>query len=303
MKDLISVCLPTFNHARVIGDALLSVIAQSYQNLEILIVDNHSDDDTKYVVARIAAGDPRVRYVCNSENIGMARNFSTCITLARGDYIKFLCADDVLEPTCVEKMLNVMLSHPTVSLVACARTFVNDTLEPIGTARYSRRFLVTSGEAVIRRCLFYGNLIGEPTAVLFRRSDAKRGFNENYRQLMDLEMWFYILRSGAFAFLPEPLCAVRQHSEQATLENVRSGIILEDKRRLFRESFGNAPKRATFREKISWDVRMAVTACRELDAGHATPIRGVEEVFFRHFFPRVTYPVTRAIWRLLGRGH
>jgi hypothetical protein len=120
---------------------------------------------------------------------------------------------------------------------------------------------------------------------------------------MDLEMWFYILKNGAFAFLPEPLCSVRRHSKQATLENVRSGIVLDDKSRLFREFFGSTLKRATLLEKIAWDVRMAVTACRELDAGHALSAKAIEEVFFRYLFSRATYPITRAVWRMFGVAH
>lgn len=301
MNALVSVCIPTYNHARVVGDALRSAIAQSYKNVEILIVDNHSADDTARVVAEIAEGDRRIRYIRHPENIGMSRNFSACIDLASGEYIKFLCADDILEQNCVAEMMAVALAHHQVSLIACARRMVDDNLNDVGLARYAERFVLLDGATAVRRCFFHGNLIGEPTAVLFRRSDAAGGFSNEYPQLMDLEMWFRILRQGAFAFLPEPLCRIRRHSAQATQANLRSGAVLTDKRRLFRGFLAEAGKHASLAEKALWDTRMAVTVGRTRGAGSAVDLSAINEVFFPSLFPGLTYPVASALWRFASR--
>jgi glycosyltransferase involved in cell wall biosynthesis len=277
-------------------------LTQSYENVEIWVLDNHSDDDTEQVVAQVSAGDGRVHYRRQSENLGMSRNFSACIERATGDYVKFVCADDALEPECVERMVTVMSEHPQVALVACARQLVDDSLRPAGIERYSRRFVLTEGAAAIRRCFFFGNLIGEPTAVMFRRSDAARGFHEGYRQLVDLEMWFHLLRTGAFACLPEPLCRIRRHAKQATLKHLESGVVLDDKRRFFREFLADAGKHASFHEKVLWDMRMAVTVYRTMHAGRAVRPQDVEEVFFRRLFPGLVYPVASTLWRLSNRG-
>jgi hypothetical protein len=199
-------------------------------------------------------------------------------------------------------MVEVMSTHPRVALVACARRLVDDNLHQTGIARYSRRFVLTDGTAMIRRCFFHGNLIGEPTAVMFRRADASRGFNEDYRQPLDMEMWFHLLKHGAFAFLPDALCSIRRHEGQATWENLRSGVVMSDKRRLFREFLAEAGKHASIMEKVLWDVRMAVTAYRTLNAGHAVSLKDVDEVFFRRLFPGLTYLVASTLWRLLRRG-
>ena len=275
---------------------------QSYANLDILVFDNASSDDTEKVVRSLAEGDARVRYLCQESNVGMVRNFSACIEQARGQYVKFVCADDALEPGCVERMLNIMSAHPEVSLVGCARRLVGDNLQTARIARYSRRFLLTEGTAAIRRCFFLGNRIGEPTAVMFRRADAVRGFDDSYRQLVDLEMWFHLLKHGAFVFLPDPLCRIRQHAEQATLENLKSGVVLNDKRRLFRAFFPDVGRRAWFQEKVLWDARMAVTVYRTMNAGHAISLEEIGEVFFPRFFATLTYPVASRLWRLLSRN-
>ena len=65
----------------------------------------------------------------------------------------------------------------------------------------------------------YGNIIGEPSVVMFRRRAAARGFNVGYRQLVDLEMWFALLETGDLAYAAEPLCCFRQHARQQTEAN------------------------------------------------------------------------------------
>ena len=67
------------------------------------------------------------------------------------------------------------------------------------------------------------NLVGEPSADLFRKSDARRGFDPQYRQIVDVEMWFHLLEKGDLAYTREPLCAFRSHSLQQTERHARSG--------------------------------------------------------------------------------
>jgi glycosyltransferase involved in cell wall biosynthesis len=202
------------------------VLAQTYGDLEILVLDNASTDDTRQVVEEIARRDSRLRYLRHQHNIGMVANFSACIEQARGEYLKFVCADDALEPQCVERMVEIMSARPRVALAACGRRLMDGASRVVGAAAYSRRFVVCDGAAAARRCFFRGNVIGEPTAVLFRRADAARGFDGGYRQLIDLEMWLYLLGRGQLAFLPEPLCRVRRHAQQASVRHLESGLVL-----------------------------------------------------------------------------
>jgi glycosyltransferase involved in cell wall biosynthesis len=300
-KPLVSVCMPAYNHAHTLGHALRSAMSQTYRNFEILVLDNGSTDDTESLVGALSRQDSRIRYLRHPENIGMIRNFNRCIEQANGEYIKFVCADDMIEPDCVEQMVRVMFTHPEVSLVGCARQMVDQDLYSTGTAQYSRHFTVVEGTSAIRRCFFGGNVIGEPTAVMFRRADAVRGFDDRYQQLMDLEMWFRLLKRGAFAFLPTPLCRIRKHVEQATQKNLKAGIVLRDKRLLFREFASEVGKHAGLAERLLWDARMAVTVWRTRNAGHAIRLEDIEEVFFPRLFPALTYPAASTLTRLLDR--
>jgi glycosyltransferase involved in cell wall biosynthesis len=218
----VSVCIPSYNYGRFLDDAIRSALGQTHADLEVLVVDNGSTDDTPEVAARAAARDPRVRYVRNPENVGAQRNLNRCLELAAGEYVNLLGADDVLEPDAVRALLDAFQRHPGLALAAGARTIVDEGLRPLGRLAFSGRAEVVAGDEAVRRCLAAGNLIGEPSAVLFRRADAARGFDVGYRQLIDAEMWFHLLRRGGFAFVPAPLCKVRRHPSSETSRNVES---------------------------------------------------------------------------------
>jgi len=303
----VSICIPTYNHAAFIGDALRSAMAQSCDDAEIVVLDNASQDNTQEIVKEISARDPRIRYIRHSRNIGLIPNLNACIEFAEGRYVKILCADDLLHPGCVSAMSKALDDNPGVSLVACARTVADEnlaTLRIVGSREHQDRI---AGATMIANCFFWGNRIGEPTAVIFRRADSQRGFNQNYPQLVDMEMWFHLLRKGDFLALPQSLCTIRSHSGQATWDNDQNGRIVGDRKRLFREFAGSTAISAGFSKKMLWDLRMAYALMRSAAAESRTLERPVQEVFFPRAFPLCTYPFMslmksiglRRIWRTI----
>jgi len=304
-RPLVSVVIPTFNHGGVIADALRSAMRQDYENLEIVVLDNASEDDTENVVKAVSQGDNRVRYLRNERNLGMAGNFNACIAFARGDFIKFLCADDLLETTCVTEMVEAFEVNPPAILVSSARLLVDEEFAPLRILRYSRRTSWADSLTAIRRCFFRGNLIGEPTAVMFRRKDALRGFSNEYLQLMDLEMWIYLLKSGGMVYIDRPLCSVRIHPQQATKRHLKSGDVLRDKRRLFQE-FQTAFDGATIAERLFWDFRMAITIFRSGEMAKPLMIRKfdgtvqTEAIYFRCLFKWLVLPSVQILRLVSG---
>lgn len=291
---IVSVCVPTYNRAATLAKAIASAQAQTYADIEILVVDNQSTDGTATIVQEAARADPRIRTVRHGQNVGFARNFTACIAQARGEFVKFLCDDDLLEPDCVARLMEA-LSRPGVALAACARKLVDDDLRPIRIAAARRRPTLIDGETMTRELFVRGNTIGEPTAVLFRRSDAARGFDPRYEQAFDLEMWCHLLRRGAAAFVPEPLCSVRIHSAQATRRNITAGRIIEDKRRLFRDMLPALAGRLSLRDRWLWDLRMASSVGRTRAAGTKADAAGISEIFHPRLF-RALVPLATVAW-------
>ncbi len=239
----VSVCIPTYNYGRFIGDAIDSVLSQTFTDFELIVVDNCSTDNTREIVEKYVALDKRIKYIRNDENIGMVQNWNRCIQYAAGEYIKILCADDVLKPTSLEKSVRILDNFPGVSVVTSARTIVTKDLRPQSILTYFNKSTIIPGQDIIRVCLAMDmtNVIGEPTAVLFRNKDAKRGFDTRYKQIVDLEMWLDLLERGTLAYIHEELCMIRQHESQVTHENLKDPITVINDKSLMRNKYMEKP--------------------------------------------------------------
>lgn len=238
----ISVCIPTYNYGRFVGAAIESVLAQSRSDFEVIVSDNASTDQTRSVVEALACRDRRIRYLCNDRNLGMVANWNRCLELAGREYVKFLCADDLLEPGALERLARLLDEHPQAVLAAGARRVIVEGGEGERVLAYARQTIVVPGRVAIRRCIARGNLIGEPSAVLFRRAAVTGGFDANYPQVTDFEMWLRLLERGDFVFTPEIVCTFRHHAEQETRKNLRANLAFADEFRLCRAYADKVPK-------------------------------------------------------------
>ena len=215
----VSVCIDVYNYAGFLPTAIESVLEQTFTDLELIIVDDCSTDASYTIAQNYAAQDRRLRVARNAANLGMVRNRNACLALCRSDYVKFVHADDFLcSPEALKRMVERMERNPAAGLVACATRFVREDGGPIGQSHSpfpETRFL--AGTTVIGQCLrAQKNLIGGPSATLFRRSLAARGFDESYFHAADLEMWLHLLEQGCFGYIDEPLIAYRWHPRQQT---------------------------------------------------------------------------------------
>lgn len=221
----VSVLIPTYNYARYLPEAIDSVLAQDFDDFEVIIADDTSTDNTAEICRMYEAKDPRIRFFRHEKNLGMVENWNWCLQQARGKYIKYLLADDKFaKPYALTRLVGA-LEQPGVSLSVSARILIDENSQVTGIWNpLGLRNKRIAGRKLVARCLMRDvNLIGEPTAVLFRRADAARGFDPHYRQLVDLEMWFHLLQQGDLAFIGEPLCCFRRHSAQQTEVNRKNG--------------------------------------------------------------------------------
>ncbi|MFC1461399.1 glycosyltransferase family 2 protein, partial [Verrucomicrobiota bacterium] len=190
MKPVVSVCIPVFNGAPFIAKAIESALAQTFTSFELVVLNNASTDNTAEIVS--GYHDPRLRVINNPVNIGAIGNFNKTLSIAQGQYVKILCADDYLYADCLEKQVAAMEApgNEAVVMVCCSRDIVDEH----GAKWLKRGFLARSGRmngrlAVRRNVRSGANLIGEPSAVLLR-SDAVRKedlFREEFSLCMDLD--------------------------------------------------------------------------------------------------------------------
>jgi glycosyltransferase involved in cell wall biosynthesis len=229
-KPKVSVCIPSYNNAEYLPQAIESVLFQTFADYELLIIDDCSTDGTAGVATGYAARDGRIRYLANERNLGMVENWNRCIREARGEYVKYVFGDDLLSsPDALGKMVALLDGDSGISLVASSRYYIGPDSSVEHTMSHFKDDLVADGKAIINLTFYeHKNIIGEPTVVMFRKNQAARGFNPHYRQIVDMEMWFHLLEQGKFAFLTEPLCSFRVHQEQQTRKNIRDLAHVDD---------------------------------------------------------------------------
>jgi len=225
LSPKVSILIPTYNYADYLDETIQSVLDQTFSDFELIIVDNNSTDHTQEVVKRYLS-DPRISFYKNEKNLGLVGNWNRCIEYARGEFIKFLCADDKFHPRLLEKFIPIMELYPTVSLVTSYRQtfgFYTKILKPSFEG-------MQKGEKVIYECLIEGkgNCIGEPTTVMFRKSGLKVGkFDPNYISIVDLNMWLRLLAIGDCYIIPEVLSYFRLHEEQVTHARQAKNVLEE----------------------------------------------------------------------------
>jgi glycosyltransferase involved in cell wall biosynthesis len=225
-RPKISVLIPTYNYARYLPEAIESVLSQDFKDFELLVVDDSSPDNTAEVVKPYCAEDPRVQLIVHSKNMGMVNNWNYCLERAQGEYVKYVFGDDRLfTPQALTKMSAMLDSNPSATLAASARMILDENSKVVNLWRHLPDGCM-DGRKVITDCLMKDgqNTVGEPSVVMFRKKDAARGFNTDYQQIVDVEMWFHLLEKGDLIYTREPLCAFRCHSKQQTEFNSARGV-------------------------------------------------------------------------------
>jgi glycosyltransferase involved in cell wall biosynthesis len=303
MSPKVSVCIPVRNGGDFLPLAVDSVLRQSFDDYELIIVDNCSTDGTaKWVEEKLSAA-PRIRFYKNATNIGLVGNFNACLAYAKGEYIKFLCADDLLLPDSVRRMSEALDADSSAVLATGSRRLIDESGETLTTQRYATESVRLPGAEVINRCIFGKNYIGEPSAVMFRRKVAQRGFHESLPHLMDLEMWFYLLEQGSMVSLADEVCAIRQYAGQMSQQNVRTGALIDDNVRLF-DAYGSKPYiQNTWANRTSRQIRIAyrVWMCRDaLNSSKRNQIltSSSSKIFYYTLMPMLAGMLT--MWRKAG---
>ncbi len=220
-RPKVSVFIPTYNYGHFLGEAMQSVLDQTFQDWELIIVDDGSTDNTAEVVASFK--DPRIRYVYQ-QNRGNPAARNTALKLARGEYIACLDADDVWFPEKLEKQVAQLDGlPPTVGLVYSDLYLFNDEDGTI-----IRRFLqgrCPPRGRVLTQLLPEESAFIHDTVALIRREvfDRVGFYDEGLLRYQDWEMWVRIANAYDVEALDEPLGRSRRHSNNAIkgLEEMR----------------------------------------------------------------------------------
>jgi len=223
----VSIGVPVYNGARFLAASLESLVGQSYENIEIVISDNGSTDETEQIARNFAARDARVRYVRHDTNRGAAFNFSSLVREASGLYFKWAAHDDLVAPTLVERCVQVLegsservcLAYPRTHIIDENGDFVrayDDNLDLRDEAPHDRL------RRLVRNIVMSNAIFG-----LIRRSTLERT-----RLLESFPSSDYVLLAelallGEFWEIPEPLFFRREHAAMSRQANRTGAEVAE----------------------------------------------------------------------------
>lgn len=252
----VSVCIPNYNNGPYLAQAVESVLQQTVGDLEVIVCDNQSTDNSVEIARSFS--DPRVRVYVNERNLGIYGNFKRTTELACGKYLKFLCADDWLDPAYLEAALAYFEQYPDAGLVTTRQVAVTNEGKVVtvrAEAVRGKEFYTPDEyfQAILRRI----NPIGNPTRVMVRRDafDSVGGFDPTNEYAGDLDLWLRIAARYPVAAVPVTLCYERKHAAQMTHIYVKQATDIRDICLAFRKSFEDWPD--------FWNLERRIALCRQ----------------------------------------
>jgi glycosyltransferase involved in cell wall biosynthesis len=210
-ETLVSLCIPTFNGSRFIQQTIQSCLSQSHKNLEVIIADDQSSDDTISIVQSF--NDNRIIILPAQERTSPASNWNRAVQAAQGQFIKILGQDDLLYSHCIETELAVMLASDKHNPSFCfsSRSIIDDSNRKLIRSRgWIPTTKICSLEEVAQKVVRTGgNPIGEPVVGLIATNaiSQTQGFTGQY--LIDLNMWFELLKLGPAVHTNQTLMSFR----------------------------------------------------------------------------------------------
>jgi glycosyltransferase involved in cell wall biosynthesis len=216
----VSVILPVHNGMPYLPSSIESMLAQTYSNMEVIVVDDGSNDGTKEYLQSIP--DSRMRILREDACHGVVAALSRGLSEARGEFIARQDADDLSHPERLERQVQYLQNHPDVAVVATCADFINDEGNPIDTdwtraVRSQHDPAVSPGQVrsllPLTCCLIHGTVMA--------RTDVLRkagGYRAEFEWAEDYDLWLRLLPDHGFAKLPDRLYTYRIHQKQVSAQ-------------------------------------------------------------------------------------
>src|SRR5450830_17526 len=216
---LVCICIPTYNVAATIGETLESILAQTYSNLRIKLVDNASTDATLKVIASYK--DPRITVYRHDENVGGEGNFNRCIGLGEGDFTAIFHADDIYQPDMVAQQVAFLQQYPEAGAVFTSATTIDAQGREVGAIDLPSEVVLKSNlydfQHLFKAILRYSNFLNCPSAMVrtsVYQQDIKAWNGEAFGSSADLDVWLRIAQRYPVGVLQTRLMKYRISDQQ-----------------------------------------------------------------------------------------
>lgn len=242
----VSVIIPNYNHSTFLPQRIESVLNQTYQDFELIILDDCSQDNSKEIIERYR-NHPRVsKIVYNTQNSGSTfKQWEKGISLAEGEYIWLAESDDYCEPNFIETLVTKLDQYPKAGVAYCQSISVDllntpihswiDHTQVFAPNIWLDNFLMDGPEAIMN-FFVYRNVIPNASGVIFRKAtyDSTTGINTGMTLNGDWILWVKLLEKSSLLFVSKSLNYFRQHNEKATGRNTKNFNNLKEIFELFK---------------------------------------------------------------------
>jgi glycosyltransferase involved in cell wall biosynthesis len=232
----VSVIMPCFNHSRFLCESVTSVLRQTYHNLELIIVDDCSSDDSWRLITSLAGNDPRIRPIRHERNQGVSRARNSGLRAARGEFIAFCDADDVWEFGKLTTQVALLDANPDYDVTYSDSRLIDDSGALTGS-RFSDLFPPpASPSGILFLSLIKGNFINTQSVVMRRACATEKLFDQDLRVVEDWWYWIRLSRDHRFLYSAKLLGRYRTHAGGTCIARPRTYFVSRYKvhRRLLR---------------------------------------------------------------------
>src|ERR1035437_4077987 len=257
----VSVVVPNYNHAAFLSQRVNSILGQTFQDFELILLDDCSTDDSRSILSQYA-GEPRVRIEFNEVNSGSPfKEWNKGVRLAHGEYVWIAESDDYADEKLLEGLVAVLDAEPQVVFVNCRswRVDADDRLDgyadshllDFGREKWTNDFNL-DGREECRNYFVYLNPVFNASSVLFRKAAYERvgGADESLRFCGDWNLWAAMALTGRVAHVGDPLNYYRVHDASVTAKNQQESLAAAEYLRVIRWVLGQVTPTEAARRKL-----------------------------------------------------
>ncbi len=274
----VSVVIPAYNAMTYLPETVESVLKQTFSDYEVLIINDGSSDHIVEWAAQVT--DPQVSII-SQQNQGVSAARNTGIAQAQGEYIAFLDADDLWEPTKLEKQVGCLEANPSVGLVYTWTALIDQFGQP------TRRVWTSHIEGNVWEHIVVDDMISNGSSPMVRRRcfETAGVFDPNINSSEDRDMWIRIAVNYPFAVVKEVLTLYRRHPHNTT--NQRQKMI-QDLRQVIEKTFETAPLESLYLRNRSYGQMNLFQAWNSIDERNYQEARHFQQQALLHY-PQLRY--------------
>jgi glycosyltransferase involved in cell wall biosynthesis len=210
-KPLVSVILPVYNAEKFLKKSVRSVTAQSYKNLEIIIINDCSTDNSGLILEQLQKKDARIIILSNETNSGISKTLNKGIEKSNGKYIARMDADDICFNDRIEKQVSFLEENKSIAICGCSFIKIDENGKTVG------RVIYPTDDIVLKAELFFYCPFAHPAMMMRRTVLNETGLYQDYAPAEDYELWLRIAEKFQVANLADNLVYYRTHSSNSTV--------------------------------------------------------------------------------------